>query len=325
MPERLDNVMRWQRWAAIGLAAVSTSCAGSGVAHVAARQVASASRAVPWVGQPGGPYEAPATRPQPRRATNARPCAAGDVSARMASGNGAGGHSVRYVRFRNRSATVCVLKGYPNVTVFQPGRPPVTGSDGSFFPTSGTANLRTGQDGFLGLETDTYCPTRPSGGPPGPRYHGIQINLPGGGSVSLRDGPGLDVTCGLHLTRFAVQPLPRRAVHDPLGDLEVSLFLPREVGTGATLTYVAALSNPTDKAISLTRCPSYVEGDRPTTFKAVYQLNCGPVDAIPAHHTTRFQMRLRIPPQTPAGPLTIFWTLAGPFAVSHVAAVNVRT
>jgi hypothetical protein len=282
--------------------------------------------AIPWIDTPAPLYQAPTTFAPPAPATDARPCTAGDVTASLGGGNGAGGHAVQDVIFHNTSTSTCVLKGYPHVTLTEPGHPDIAGTDGSFFPTADTANMQPGQDTLLGVETDTYCDARPGGGPPGPLYHHLHITLPAGGTVTI-DSPngGFDPTCGLHLTRFFVQQAEQPQPHDPLGDLLVSLETPDSVPAGSTLTYLADVTNPTDQSISLNRCPGYVEAAAgpPTPLKEVYALNCAPVGAISAHDTTRFEMRLRIPPDAVAGPLTFHWSLAGPFIVTTEATVNV--
>lgn len=283
---------------------------------------------VPWVDKSSPPYQAPAAPSPSTPATNARACTARDVAAGFADGNGAGGHSVRYVRFRNTSTSTCVLKGYPHVTASEPGHPSVAGTDGSFFPTGSTENMSPGRDTYLGVETDTYCAARPGGGPSGPAYHRLDITLPGGGTITVHDPSiGFDVACGLHLTRFFVQQPEQRSAHDPLSDLIVSLEVPPTVVAGSALVYVADLTNPTDKAVSLARCPGYVEaGSADTTrLKEAYALNCAPVGAISAHDTVRFEMRLHIPAQAAGGTMTFRWSMAAPFSVTSVATVTVKT
>jgi hypothetical protein len=280
---------------------------------------------VPWVDQVAAPYQAPTAPPPSPPATDAGACTAGDVTASLADGNGAGGHLVRYVRFRNTGTLTCVLDGYPHVTASEPGHPSVGGTDGSFFPTDGTANMRPGQETFLGVETDTFCAARPDGGPPGPLYHQLDITLPGGGTVTVNDPvSGFDVSCGLHLTRFFVQQSEPRPAHDPLSDLTMSLEVPPTVAARSTLVYIADLTNPTDTAVSLARCPGYVEAaSGPNQVKELYGLNCAHVGAIAGHDTVRFEMRLHIPAHAVGGPLTLHWSMAGPFSVTSEATVTV--
>lgn len=273
---------------------------------------------IPWINAPARPYQPPTAPSTPPAATDARPCTTSDVAARFTDGTGAGGHSETYVTFRNTSRSTCVLKGYPRVTATEPGRPDVTATNGSFFPSGRPANMPPGRETLLGLETDTYCNARPGGGGGGPPYHHIAIRLPGGGTVALhRASDGFDVACGLHLTGFFVAQAEQPEPHDPLSDLRASLETPRTIRAGGTLVYVADVRNPTDRPISLIPCPGYIEWTTgtPTPAKQTYALNCRPVGAIAAHGSVRFEMRLRIPANTPAGPIHISWTL---FA-SHLA------
>jgi hypothetical protein len=279
---------------------------------------------VPWISTPPSPYQAP---PAPTRApaTNARPCAATDVAVTIVDGDGAGGHSIKYAVFRNVSSSTCVLKGYPRVVATEPGHPGVTATDGSFFPSGHPANMRPGGVTQLGVETDITCMDRVSGGPAGPTYHHLAITLPGGGTIRVDDPSGLDVGCGVHLTRFFVRPADLPQPHDPLSDLQVSLEAPPSVAAGSTLVYVVDMTNPTDHAISLDRCPGYVEVAFGSPIKEVYELNCAPVRAIAAHRVVRFAMRLPIPADTPAGSLRLEWSLAAPFSVTTEAPVAVTS
>ncbi len=312
--------------AAVAAVAVTVSLIGaSGGRHTSQPATALSvdlAGAVPWIDAPAQPYQPPTVSPPAPPATDARPCTADDVAASFAGRDGAGGHLIHYVRFGNASGSTCVLKGYPHVTATEPGLPDVAGTNGSFFPTAGTANMAPGQHTFLGLQTDTYCTARPGGGGGGPLYHHIHIVLPGGGTVSLdQPAEGFDVTCGLHLTEFFVQQPEPPESHDPLSDLQASIETPPTVIAGSTLIYVADLSNPTDQPINLDPCPGYIEAAR-TTVKESYALNCAPVGAVAANRTIRFEMRVHIPANTPAGPLTIHWTLLAP-SVTASATLNV--
>jgi hypothetical protein len=268
--------------------------------------------AIPWIHTPTKqPRPSPSPLPRPRP-TDARPCRANDVAANFDGSNGAGGHAIVYVTFRNISASTCMLNGYPKVTATEPGLPDVAGTDGSFFESDGTANMVPGQNTLLGLETDTYCAARPGGGGGGPRYHHLALALPGGGTVSLDRTDGFDVTCGLHLTEFFVpqpaQPHPRT----PASRLTTTLDTPATVAAGATLIYVVALTNPTAKAITLSPCPAYLQAAPSITVKDVEALDCRPVGAIAAYGTVGFEMHMPIPAGTPAGELKIIWQLVAP-------------
>ena len=125
----------------------------------------SLSGTIPWIDTAVPPFQTPTPSPAPLPAIDARPCRADDVAANFGAGDGAGGHLITYVQFRNVSQTTCVLKGYPDVTASEAGLPDVAATKGSFFQGSDdvTANMRPGQQTLLGLETDTYCDARPGG------------------------------------------------------------------------------------------------------------------------------------------------------------------
>ena len=285
-------------------------------AHAAAtRVVASDSELVPWIDAAPPEYQPPAMPTPPPPPADARPCRAGDVSTTVKSGSGAGGHSVSYVYFRNVSHTTCLLAGYPTVTASEPGKPDVLASDGSFFQFGRPANLAPGSgNSMLGLETDTYCAARPGGGGGGDWYHHLDIALPGGGSIWLNlPGSRLDLTCGLHLTRFEDPDSPQPVPVYPLAGLTATLVLPVSAQAGSTLDYEVDLRNSTMKAVDLRPCPGYVEAtDGALPVKQSYALNCTPVGTIAAGQTVRFAMRLMLPSSTSPGPLRITWAMAVP-------------
>lgn len=131
-------------------------------------------------------------------------CSAGDLVARFRrGGDGAGGHAIALLDFRNVSPSPCLLSGHPRrVTLTEPGHRPVTATDGSFFPVEPSEPMEHGEVTSLGLETDTYCNARPTGGPGGPKYHEVAIALRGGVLRVATPRAGLDVGCGVHLTTF---------------------------------------------------------------------------------------------------------------------------
>jgi Protein of unknown function (DUF4232) len=277
--------------------------------------------AIPWIHAPTEPPLPPPPPPPRPRPTDAPPCRAGDVAASFDGSNGAGGHAIVYVTFRNITASTCVLKGYPQVTASQPGLPDLTGTDGSFFQSDGTANMAPGQNTLLGLETDTYCPARPGGGGGQPRYHHLAIVPPGGGTVSLDRADGFDTTCGLHLTKFFVPQPEQPQPPTPTSRLTSTLDTPSTVAAGATLIYVVALTNPTATAVTLSPCPPYLQAAPSIPVKDIEALHCRPVGAITAHGTVRFEMHMQIPADTTVGELKIIWQLVGPEASPEASAL----
>jgi hypothetical protein len=118
--------------------------------------------------------------------------------------DGAGGHTISVLAFRNVDATSCVLSGYPvRVTLSEPGRRTITATNGSFFPVRSSRAMEPGGVTALGLETDSVCAARPDGGPRGPIYHRIRVALPDGAiGLVAPVGRAMDVGCGVHLTKF---------------------------------------------------------------------------------------------------------------------------
>jgi hypothetical protein len=97
------------------------------------------------------------------------------------------------------------------------------------------------------------------------------------------------------MTKFYVPQLAAPEPHDPLGDLQASLRLPHTARVGTTLEYGVALTNPTSTAISLDRCPGYVEA---------------PVEAIAPGDTVLFAMQVPAPDQP--GSYRLDWDLSVP-------------
>lgn len=147
-----------------------------------------------------------ATRTPPARIHPAPRCTAGDLTVRIRpEGDGAGQHSISLLDFRNVGSSRCALSGHPRrVTLSGPGHPDVRATNGSFFPVQRRGPLDPGEVATLGVETATSCDARPTGGPSGPFYRDVRISLPGGVVTVTDPTPGLDVGCGVHLTRFGL-------------------------------------------------------------------------------------------------------------------------
>jgi hypothetical protein len=79
------------------------------------------------------------------------------------------------------------------------------------------------------------------------------------------------------------------------------------------LIYVVDLTNPTDRPVSLSPCPVYIQAaTSPTPVKDIEALNCTSVGSIAAHATTRFEMHMQMAAGAPTGGLRIVWSLKGP-------------
>jgi hypothetical protein len=308
---------------AVGGVAVFGAWAGTGDSAVpgpTSHRTAHVPVAVPWIDTP-----APRTRklPTPHHqplATDAPPCSAGHVAARQNGRDGAGGHLGYYVELRNTGRAACLLEGYPIAVVASAsGLPDVVGTDGTFFEGAATSNIAPGGSASLVVQADELCEVRPGGGPVGPPYHRLRIDLPhGGGSVPVRLSDGLDLTCGLHVSKFYVeQPSPPVTI-DPLRVLKVSLDLPRTADRGTTLAYRVRLANPTGREVALDPCPGYLEALSGTAsslgtqyVKATYALNCAPVRTIAPRSSVWFTMQLDLPKDAPDGRYQVDWELVG--------------
>lgn len=132
-----------------------------------------------------------------------RTCAVEDLEVHLRpEREGAGGHLLSFLDFRNASHSTCLLQGYPDdVSLVEPGHPAVVATRGTFFPVPDSRAMRPGESTALGIETDSTCAGRPDGGPPGPIYHRVRLRLPGG-LVDVPVADGLDVGCGAAVTRF---------------------------------------------------------------------------------------------------------------------------
>jgi hypothetical protein len=140
------------------------------------------------------------------------------------------------------------------------------------------------------------------------------------GSVALDPPEGLDLTCGLHLTRlFVPQPEPSEPP-SPLQRLTAALGTPDSITAGTTLVYVVELTNPTDQAATWTPAPYIQSARRPAAIKDIEALDYAPVGEIAAHHSVRLEMRMPIPVDTSAGTLKIFWSLVRPDVTSLASA-----
>jgi hypothetical protein len=129
-----------------------------------------------------------------------------NLAVRLRRGEGATGHYASLLEVRNVSTARCILSGYPlRVTVSEPRRPPVIAKRGGFFDESFPSSrpMNTGGMTTLVIETDTYCNARPTGGPPGPFYHHVSVELNDGVlNASTPCTRGLDVGFGAFATKF---------------------------------------------------------------------------------------------------------------------------
>lgn len=202
---------------ALPILAVATLLAGCGAS--ATRSSDSVANGQPTDPRPtqSAPTQSAQTAAAPSRShsrvpktapRNARECTRHDVTARFrprsqGGTDGAGGHRIHILDFRNVSATPCRLHGYPRrVVAYEVGEPSVTATNGSFFPIGPSKAMLPGHVISLGLETDAECGAD-GRAMAGVLYRHVRVYLSGGAvSLALPHSDDLDAGCGLHLTPF---------------------------------------------------------------------------------------------------------------------------
>jgi hypothetical protein len=279
---------------------------------------APAKRVVPWAARPAAPYAEPGPR---RFATNDRPCQPSDL--RVSPGrSGAGlGHTNVAIQFTNRSATACVLLGYPKVAGISASGliMPLAATRGSYFGDPGPpANIAPGQTAAVNVSGADACHAAQEG--QHRFYRRLRIGLPGGGSVDAPAAP-FDAICGISVSQFGVQA-DQPAVPPP-SPVTARITAAATVRPGEDFTYTVTLTNPTATAYPLRPCPAYEEyvyaitgpgkaAARDDHVVKNYYLNCDTVHEISAHGSVTYQMRLQLPPGLPTGvPAKFVWLLQG--------------
>jgi hypothetical protein len=238
----------------------------------------------------------------------AAPCRGANLLVDGVELDGAGGTLFNTVRVHNAGPARCTLFGRPTLlrkdsrTI----RATPVSQVGQGDPAATPATIDPGEQAEVGIRTYGGC----LDGRPETTYGDVRLRLADGGQLRLHIS--LNVTCGVGIEQWH-RPAPPPSA-DPLTALTVAVEAPPSVRVGQTLAFVVILSNPTDAAISLERCPDYLTYvDSAAKIAASHQLNCA-VPAIPAHGRVRFAMRLLIVPQGPfsgtlAGPTTLVWSM----------------
>ena len=265
---------------------------------------------VPWVNRITPPLWSPAPIAAKLPTLNAAPCRADQLAVVQKTHQNGTGSELWFILLRNISNKPCKLIGSPmEVVATEPGQPDVVGSRGLSIGHGGVGgDLQPGKEGYLTVETSRSCPQWQS--TKAPLYYTLVVTLPSATAITAH--MPLNVVCGLHNGGLGVLQPPTRYPPDPRRVLEAGLSVPANVHAGKTLDYVVTLTNPTARAVSLRHCPGYVESGTfadATPIKAVFGLNCTSVGSIAAGKSVRFQMRLHIPADAPAGLLNLSWQL----------------
>lgn len=308
---RRVRVLGW-----VGLVVVVSSLAiGCGAAQPRART--GANGVVPWVDHPAPPDKGPA----PVKVTaDARPCRPRDLGVTPGQAGVGLGHTNVQVLFENRSASACLLAGYPTVAGIGAGGvvTPLAASHGSYFGNPGpTANIAPGQTAAVNVSGADACQAAQGG--QHVLYRELRIGLPRGGVIDAR--VRFDAVCGASVSRFGVPAgLPKVPRPSPLTARITAAATARP---GEDFWYKVTLTNPTASAFVLRPCPAYEEYVfpipprrqtlRPGQFVVRNcHLNCADAGEIGAHSSVTFQMRLQLPAGLPVGwPAKFVWLMHG--------------
>jgi hypothetical protein len=317
------------------ICAVIVLLAGCSSTH---REAASEVPLVPWSGAAPPQLRAGHVVPaSPCRASRLRIVGPGfQFQPAIAGGTGT-------VTLRNAGPGACQLTGRPDVRLVGavPGvqqRQVVLPAEPPAFPTvvppeATLLALPAGGTATLGVDWRNWCVPRVRKAPVPPRA--VRITLPGGrgridvgyNAVPACDAPGQPATIGVR--PFQPSPLPAttpwttgvvQATVHPLSSGEPSLAGKR----GEVIRFAIQLHNASATAVRFDRCPLLIEMLAPAGRPEVHQLNCQAASPIQPAGSLRFEMRIQVPADAPAGDNGLFWALdptgaQGPQAVSRVA------
>jgi hypothetical protein len=314
---------------AAALAARLVAGCGSPAPGVVTPHTSATPGVVAWVDHPAA--QVPFVRRSPPYSTGARPCRSADLSVSHGELGYATGHTNVEVFLTNHSATACWLDGYPAVAgVAADGTvTPLPAGHGAFFGNPGpSANIKPGQTAAVNISGGDNCVLALDGAHR--VYPELLIGLPGGGTVGV-DGTGFDTICGGSVSQFGVPA--DRPQGPPPSPLTARITREPAARAGTDLVYLVTLTNPAAKPFSLRPCPSYAEflggltsSDAPRSHLVrYYYLNCGTVQAIPAHGSVTYQMKLPLPSGLPAGFYSkLDWQIQGGTGPATVTSVTVE-
>jgi hypothetical protein len=260
---------------------------------------------VAWAGHPAA--KVPIVLRSPPYSTGARPCRPAGLSVSHGELGYATGNTNVEVYLTSHSATACWLDGYPTIAgVTANGTvTPLHVRHGSFFGSPGpSANIMPGQTAAIYISGGDNCALALAG--EHQVYPELLIGLPGGGTVDVH-GTGFDAICGVSVSPIGVPA--DRPQGPPPSPLTARITAGPTARAGTDLGYLVTLTNPTAKPFPLRPCPRYAEflggltgpGATNSYLVKYYYLNCSTVQAIPAHGSVTYQMKLPLPPGLPAG------------------------
>lgn len=255
-------------------------------------------RIVAWRNTPA-PVRVRLTKSQ---SVSAPACGASDLNIVSTHPGAWQGQAVLVITIQNSGITACTLAGTPTATGVTSSGANVSFQGQSTPPTGVLSSLlNSGDQAIVWISALGSC-SQPS---PNGKLNEAQIDIPGGGALTIST-PQLNVGCGgLEVSPFMLQTTPAVPPPGPLSGLTASTTLPSTVSPGSTLDYSITISNPTSSAVSLNACPAYSE-QLGTVASASYELNCSPGE-IPAGSSMTFAMQLAVPANAPAGETKFLW------------------
>jgi len=274
-----------------------------------------------------GSCAAPAPPPTPAAPAtpDAPACRADQLAAGHAGWGGATGSLLGGFLVRNTSASSCRLLGLPSVVIVDgAGRPLKVAAVTVPNPEAKPIVLgprqsapAVGLEPASGLGSETlqwfnWCGASPKG------PLSLAVTLPEGGVFQLPvvdnvettsvapitprcDAPAMPSTVTVAAFEETAGPSPTEPPAVPAEGLRLALEVPDQATAGAALHYVAALTNPTASAISLTPCPAYRQSIVTASGQLAvdYLLDCAAVTSIGPGETVRFAMEFEIPSSQP--------------------------
>ncbi len=247
------------------------------------------------------------------------------------------------VVLRNVGPSACRLTGRPDVRIVGavpapdqqqvplPAQPPTFPAVAP--PESTLSAVAPGGAVTLDVDWRNWCvpPASTAAVPP----TAIRLTVPGGSgtidvgynAVPACDSPAAASTLGVR----PFQPAPLPATPPWTSDVVQAAIQPLSGGPsqltghrGEQVRFVVELRNPSTVPIPFVRCPLVVEMLAPAGTPEVHQLNCADAHQLPGGGSLRFEMRILVPTDAPAGNNGLFWELdptgaRGPEAVSRIA------
>jgi hypothetical protein len=303
------------------LAAAAAGCGGShhGKSTAAAPLIAWSDAPVPELAPPSG--------------TPAPPCRASQLRAErpgftfQAAVSGATGSVV----IRNSGRRPCALDGRPTVRLVGAPRAPaqkqvaVPAEPVPFprllRPEAWLQALPAGEAASLAIQWSNWCvPGAQAATKPLVPPKAVRITLPGGrgsldvpyNAVTSCEHPGEASTLGVRPFQPPALPSAQPWTDQLLSAKVLTLdgrAAPLRARRGQVLRYSVALRNEGRATVRFDTCPFAAELVAPQGKPETHRLNCAAAQPLAPHATARFEMRIRIPADAPAGANGLFWEL----------------